>query len=175
MSTNVKIKSLFFILLGLLFSCTSPINDETLDTLIQQSPKTLEGKKEHLDDIHETYLLVKEELTEKMNRENFLIRRLVRERERFIRFSEQYKKLHANIEDQEARGVDPGLISTNRKIGTYIKKTVDKTEIYIKELEIELAELTRDANVLRLHFDKIDAAREAANKAYQEFSAKNGK
>ena len=167
-------KSLFlFTLSSLLFACNSTINDDTLDQLIQRDAVSSDAKKNHLDDIDDTYNLIKEELTEKMEREEFLIRRVVREKERYIRFSNQYKKLHANIEDQEARGVEPGLIETNRTIGEYIQKTVVKTKIYIKELEIELADLTRDSNTLRAYFDKIDAAREAANIAYQKQRSKD--
>jgi hypothetical protein len=161
-------KSFFlFLLTSLFFACNSYINDDMLDQLIQREAASSKAKKVHLDDIHYTYTIIKEELTEKMAREEFLIHRVVREKERFIRFSNQYKKLHTNIADQEARGVEPGLIETNRKIGKYIQKIVVKTQIYIKKLEIELAELTRDSNMLRAHFDKIDAAREAASKTYQ--------
>ena len=95
-----------------------------------------------------------------MQREGFLIRRLVREKKRYIRFFDQKTKLDKNIADQEARGVDKGSIQINKDIGVYIQEVVDDTKIYIEELEEELKEVTQEGIRMRVDFDNFALTRE---------------
>ncbi|MDD7986354.1 hypothetical protein PQO01_15500 [Lentisphaera marina] len=147
--------------LALLFSCQS-LSPEQQDAKIQlkEQKSFLKSLEKQSDKIEDQYYDVKDELTEIMQREGFLTRRLVREKKRYIRFSNQKTKLDANIADQEKRGVDAGTIKVNKQIGEYIQAVVDKTKVYIAELETELLERTNKGLEVRKGFEGIAAQRQ---------------
>ncbi|WDE97253.1 hypothetical protein PQO03_04715 [Lentisphaera profundi] len=144
-----------------LFSCQS-YTPEQLDAKAQLKEQRafLRVLEKQSDKLEGTYFDIKEDLTKIMQREGFLIRRLVREKKRYIRFSNQKVKLDKNIEDQEAREVDASTIEVNKDIGEYIQKVVDKTKVYIKELETELLERTSTGLAVRKNFEGIAAQRQ---------------
>jgi len=146
---------------ALLFSCQS-LSPEQKDAKIQLKEQKgfLKSLEKQSDSIEDQYYDVKDDLTDIMQREGFLIRRLVREKKRYIRFSNQKEKLDLNIADQEERGVDAGTIKVNKQIGEYIQNVVDDTKVYIAELEEELLERTGKGLEVRKSFEGVAAQRQ---------------
>ena len=156
-------KNSFFIFImgAFLVSCqTYSPNQKDAEVQLQDQNGLLEKLEDQSEDIEDEYEDVKDNLTDLMQREGFLIRRLVRERKSYIKFSDQKEKLDKNIADQEARGVEEGAIKINREIGEYIQEVVDETKTYIDELEIELRQVTQDGLVVRNEFDKFAVRRQ---------------
>ena len=155
-------KSIFFSLFLLLFvSCQSSDPErERLKTQLRTNEELLDNLEDKSDDIEDTYLEIKEDLTELMQREGFLTRRLVREKRRFIKYSNQDDKLSKSIEDQEKRGVDQDLIDINKEIGVYIKDVVEETATYISELEKDLLEVTQQGLKKRSQFEEYADTRQ---------------
>ena len=160
--TTMFLKSVLPILVcAFLFSCQS-LSPEQKDAKIQLKEQKgfLKSLEKQSDSIEDQYYDVKDDLTDIMQREGFLIRRLVREKKRYIRFSNQKEKLDLNIADQEERGVDAGTIKVNKQIGEYIQNVVDDTKVYIAELEEELLERTGKGLEVRQSFEGVAAQRQ---------------
>jgi len=158
----MPLKLLFILfLVGLINSCQTytPVQNEAKIELKDQKG-LLSQLENQADDLEDSYEDVKDELTDIMQREGFLIRRLVRERKRYIKFSDQKQKLEKNIADQEARGVEESSIQINKDIGEYIQEVVDETKVYIDELEIELKDVTQQGIAKRVEFDEFSGTRQ---------------
>ncbi len=155
-------KSIFFSLFLLLFvSCQSSDPErERLKNQLRTNEELLDDLEDKSDDIEDTYLEIKDDLTELMQREGFLTRRLVREKRRFIKYSNQEEKLRISIKDQEQRGVDQDLVDINKEIGVYIQDVVSETTTYISTLEKDLLEVTQKGLNKRSKFEEYAKSRQ---------------
>ena len=154
-------KSLILALLvSLFFSCQSNPERENLKSQLSSNEDLLDSLEGKADDIDDEYEDIKEDLTELMQREGFLTRRLVREKRRFIKYSNQKEKLSNSIKDQEERAVDQDLVDINKEILVYIEDVITETSAYIEKLEKELLDVTNEGLAMRTDFQKFQKTRQ---------------